>query len=86
MNFRKTAIAAATAGALAAGSLAAPTQANAYPAWVIPAIIAAGVGGLVVGGVTTTSYAHERGNIYARPMGGCWIENRRSGPVEVCRR
>lgn len=92
MNFRKSAIALSAAGVLAVGTMAVPQQAAATPAWVVPAIIAAGVGGIVVAGAASQAHAYEYGPpshvgvVSVRPAGGCWVENRRGGPVEVCRR
>lgn len=90
MNFRKTAIALTAAGALGIGTIGATQPAAATPAWVVPTIIAVGVGGLVLGATANTAHAYgppaHAGVVTARPMTGCWIENRRSGPVEVCRR
>jgi len=89
MNFRKTAIALTAAGALGVGTIGATQPAAATPAWVVPAIIAVGVGGVVLG-ASSGAYAYgppaHTGVVSARPVGGCWIENRRGGPVEVCRR
>lgn len=93
MNFRKSTIALAAAGALATGTLAVPTTANATPAWVVPAIVAAGVGGLVLGAGHAHAYDYRgyygpppRGVVDVRPAERCWIEHRRRGPVEVCAR
>lgn len=86
MNFRKTAIALAASAALTAGTLGATQQAAATPAWVIPAIVVAGVGGIALGAAADNAYAAPAGVVTARPTAGCWVENRRGGPVEVCRR
>ena len=95
MNFRKTAIALTAAGALGVGTIGATQPASAAPpAWVIPTIIAVGVGGVVLGAATNDAYAYgpaygtpyRAGYVTVQPTAGCWIENRRSGPVEVCRR
>jgi hypothetical protein len=90
MNFRKTAIALAAAGALGVGTFGATEQAAATPAWVIPAIVVAGVGGLALGAAADNAYAYgppsHAGVVSVRPSAGCWVENRRGGPVEVCRR
>lgn len=89
MNFRKTAIALTAAGALGLGTIGATQPAAATPAWVIPTIVAVGVGGLVIG-ASSNAYAvsppAHAGVVTARPVSGCWVENRRGGPVEVCRR
>jgi hypothetical protein len=93
MNFRKTAIALTAVGALGVGTIGATQQAAATPAWVIPTIIAVGAGGLLLGASAHDAHAHgyyghphAHGVVTARPVAGCWIENRRGGPVEVCRR
>lgn len=88
MNFRKTAIALAAVGALGVGTIGATQPASATPAWVIPAIIVAGVGGVALGVASDNAFAYgpQAGVVSARPTAGCWIENRRGGPVEVCRR
>jgi hypothetical protein len=87
MNFRKTAIALTAAGALAAGTIGATQQAAATPAWVIPAIIVAGVGGIALGASSNAfAYGPPAHVGYAAPASNCWVENRRGGPVEVCRR
>lgn len=93
MNFRKTAIALSTAGALAAGSMAVTQPAHALAEWVVPAIIVAGVGGVALGVASNNAYAYDNygrpvhaGVVSARPVGACWVENRRRGPVEVCPR
>ncbi len=88
MNFRKTAIALVAATALGVGTIGATQPAAATPAWVIPAIIVAGVGGLALGAAADNAYAYgpsHAGVVHVRPTAGCWIENRRAGPVEVCR-
>ncbi len=93
MNFRKTAIALTAAGALAAGSMTVTQPAHALAAWVIPVIVVAGVGGLALGAASSNAYAYDNygepqrtGFVSVRPTGGCWVENRRRGPVEVCPR
>lgn len=91
MNFRKTAIALTAAGALGVGAFGATQPAAATPAWVVPTIIAVGVGGLALGAAANNAYAYgpppaHAGVVSVRPAQGCWIENRRGGPVEVCRR
>ena len=91
MNFRKTAIALTAAGALGLGTIGATQPAAAVtPAWVIPTIIAVGVGGVVLGAAADNAYAYDQperiGSITVQPVSGCWIENRRGGPVQVCRR
>jgi hypothetical protein len=90
MDFRKTAIALTAAGALGVGTIGATQPAAATPAWVIPTVVAVGIGGLALGAASSNAYAYgppaHVGVVTARPVGGCWIENRRGGPVEVCRR
>ena len=90
MNFRKTAIALTAAGAMGVGTLGATQSAAATPAWVVPTIIAVGVGGVLLGATSGHAHAYgppaHAGVVTAHPAAGCWIENRRSGPVEVCRR
>jgi hypothetical protein len=91
MDFRKTAIALTAAGALGVGTIGATQPAAAVtPAWVIPTIVAVGVGGLALGAAADNAYAYgppqRAGLVTVQPVAGCWIENRRSGPVEVCRR
>jgi hypothetical protein len=89
MEFRKTAIALTAAGALGLGTFGATQPASAVtPAWVIPTIIAVGIGGVALGVAADNAYADqpERIRVTAQPVAGCWIENRRGGPVEVCRR
>ena len=91
MNFRKTAIALTAAGALGVGTIAATQPAAAVtPAWVIPTIIVVGVGGLALGAAADNAYAYDQperiSSISVRPVSGCWVENRRGGQVEVCRR
>ncbi|MBY0532075.1 MAG: hypothetical protein K2P86_08910 [Xanthobacteraceae bacterium] len=91
MNFRKTVIALTAAGALGLGTIGATQPASAVtPAWVIPVIIVAGVGGVALGAAADNAYAYgppsHAGVVTAQPVAGCWIENRRSGPVQVCRR
>ena len=90
MIFRKTVIALAAAGALGLGTIGATQPAAATPAWVIPAIIVAGIGGVALGAAADNAYAYgppaHTGVVTVRPSGACWMENRRSGPVEVCRR
>lgn len=90
MNFRKTAIALTAAGALGVGTIGATQQASAVtPVWVVPAIIVAGVGGIALGAAADNAYAYgppaHSGVVSVRPA-GCWIENRGSGPVQVCPR
>ena len=89
MNFRKSAIALSTAGALAVGSMAVTQPAHAIAEWVVPAIIVAAVGGVAIGVAADNAYAAPYGPagvVSVRPTGGCWVENRRRGPVEVCPR
>ncbi len=92
MNLRKAVIALAAAGALGAGTIGATQPASAVtPAWVVPAIVVAAVGGIALGAAADNAYAYgpphyHAGAVSVRPASGCWIENRRSGPVEVCRR
>ena len=97
MNFRKTAIALSTAGALAVGSMAVTQPAHALAEWVVPTIVAVGIGGVALGAAAHSAHAHPHygpayygptaaGYVSVRPAGACWVENRRRGPVEVCPR